>query len=64
MKLVILDGYALNPGDLSYDCLNQFGEVTVYDRKRPLPGSGTPKLYSSTRCPSPSPFWRPAPASA
>lgn len=32
MKLVILDGYALNPGDLSYDCLNQFGEVTIYDR--------------------------------
>ena len=32
MKLVILDGYALNPGDLSYDCLNQFGAVTVYDR--------------------------------
>lgn len=32
MKLVILDGYALNPGDLSYDCLNQFGDVTVYDR--------------------------------
>ena len=32
MKLVILDGYALNPGDLSYDCLNQFGQVTVYDR--------------------------------
>lgn len=32
MKLVILDGYALNPGDLSYDCLNQFGEVSVYDR--------------------------------
>ena len=21
MKIVILDGYALNPGDLSYDCL-------------------------------------------
>ena len=32
MKLVILDGYALNPGDLSYDCLNQFGAVTVYER--------------------------------
>ena len=32
MKIVILDGYALNPGDLSWDCLNQFGEVTVYDR--------------------------------
>lgn len=30
MKIVILDGHALNPGDLSYDCLKQFGEVTVY----------------------------------
>ena len=32
MKIVILDGYALNPGDLDYGCLNQFGQVTVYDR--------------------------------
>ncbi len=32
MKIVILDGYALNPGDLSWEFLNQFGEVTVYDR--------------------------------
>lgn len=32
MKIVILDGHALNPGDLSWDCLKQFGEVTVYDR--------------------------------
>lgn len=32
MKIVILDGHALNPGDLSYDCLKQFGDVTVYDR--------------------------------
>lgn len=30
MKIVILDGHALNPGDLSYDCLKQFGEVTIY----------------------------------
>lgn len=30
MKIVILDGRALNPGDLSYDCLQQFGEVTLY----------------------------------
>ena len=30
MKIVILDGRALNPGDLSYDCLKQFGEVTLY----------------------------------
>ncbi len=30
MKIVILDGNALNPGDLSYDCFQQFGEVTLY----------------------------------
>ena len=32
MKIVILDATALTPGDLSYDCINQFGEVTLYDR--------------------------------
>lgn len=30
MKIVILDARALNPGDLSYDCINQFGDVTLY----------------------------------
>lgn len=35
MNIVILDGYALNPGDLSYDCLRQFGQLTVYDRTAP-----------------------------
>ncbi len=32
MKIVILDGRALNPGDLSYDCMNQFGAVTLYQQ--------------------------------
>ncbi len=32
MKIVILDGRALNPGDLSYSCIDQFGEVTLYQR--------------------------------
>ena len=32
MKIVILDGYTENPGDLSWDGLRAFGEVTVYDR--------------------------------
>ena len=32
MKIVILDGYALNPGDLSWDFLQEFGTVTYYDR--------------------------------
>ena len=35
MNIVILDGYALNPGDLSYDVLTQFGTLTVYDRTAP-----------------------------
>jgi glycerate dehydrogenase len=32
MKIVVLDGYTLNPGDLSWDGLKEFGEVVVYDR--------------------------------
>lgn len=32
MKIVVLDGYALNPGDLSWDGLEKLGAVTVYDR--------------------------------
>ena len=32
MKLVNLDASALNPGDLSWDVLNQFGQVTLYER--------------------------------
>lgn len=32
MKIVNLDGYALNPGDLSWDCIRRFGDLTVYDR--------------------------------
>ena len=32
MKIVSLDGEALNPGDLSWDCFRQFGEITVYPR--------------------------------
>lgn len=35
MKLVVLDGYASNPGDLSWDVLRPFGELTVYDRTAP-----------------------------
>lgn len=34
-RIVILDGYTLNPGDLSWAPLHQFGEVVVYDRTPP-----------------------------
>lgn len=32
MKIVVLDGYTENPGDLSWSELEQLGDVTVYDR--------------------------------
>lgn len=32
MKIVVLDGYVENPGDLSWDELGKLGELTVYDR--------------------------------
>jgi glycerate dehydrogenase len=32
MKIVVLDGYTLNPGDISWDGLKAFGDVTIYDR--------------------------------
>lgn len=35
MKIVILDGYTANPGDLSWEPLKEIGELTVYDRTRP-----------------------------
>ena len=35
MKIVILDGYTANPGDLSWKALEEMGELTVYERTRP-----------------------------
>jgi glycerate dehydrogenase len=32
MKIVILDAYTTNPGDLSWERFKEFGELTVYDR--------------------------------
>jgi glycerate dehydrogenase len=32
MKIVVLDGYCLNPGDLSWEALERLGTVTVYER--------------------------------
>lgn len=32
MKIVVLDGYVENPGDLSWDSISKLGELTVYDR--------------------------------
>lgn len=35
MKSTVLDGFAVNPGDLSWDFLSRFGEYTVYDSTPP-----------------------------
>ena len=35
MKIVILDGHAVNPGDLSWAPIQALGQVTVYDYTRP-----------------------------
>ena len=40
MKIVVLDGYCLNPGDLSWDALREFGEVEVFDRTPAGRGGG------------------------
>lgn len=42
MKIIVLDGYTLNPGDLSWDALNQLGEVTIHER--------TPYAAIADRC--------------
>ena len=54
MKIVILDGYTLNPGDLSWDGLRTIGDVAIYDRT-PLdkiiepPAKDNP-LFSAKNC--------------
>lgn len=35
MNIVVLDGYGMNPGDMSWDSLSQLGTLTVYDRTAP-----------------------------
>ena len=35
MKIVILDAYTSNPGDLSWSAFEEFGELTVYERTMP-----------------------------
>jgi len=32
MKIVVLDGFAMNPGDLNWNTLKQLGETEIYDR--------------------------------
>lgn len=54
MKIVILDGYTENPGDLSWDGFASFGELTVYDRTRPeeiIPRIGDAEIVITNKTP-------------
>ena len=42
MKIVVLDGFAVNPGDLSWDFLNKYGEVEVFAK--------TPDSEAAEKC--------------
>ncbi|PKM63346.1 MAG: glycerate dehydrogenase [Firmicutes bacterium HGW-Firmicutes-21] len=42
MKIVVLDGFAVNPGDLSWEFLNKYGEAVIYDK--------TPNSLAAERC--------------
>ena len=42
MKIVVLDGYTLNPGDLSWDALKKLGTCDIHDR--------TPEALVDNRC--------------
>ena len=35
MRIVVLDGFTLNPGDLSWEAVERLGQVEVYDRTKP-----------------------------
>lgn len=35
MKITVLDGYGMNPGDLSWEAIEKIGDLTVYDRTAP-----------------------------
>ena len=53
MKLVILDGYCLNHGDLSWEPLTLQGEATVYDRtsyEQIVPRMGDASIMITNKC--------------
>ena len=47
MKIVILDGKGINPGDLSWECFEKFGTVEVYD-KTPTSAETIERLQGAT----------------
>lgn len=53
MKIVILDGYTINPGDLSWSALEKYGALTVYDRTPSeliVPRIGDAEVVMTSKC--------------
>lgn len=46
MKIVVLDGHAVNPGDLSWDIIREFGQLEVWDYT--APEQTIPRLQGAT----------------
>ena len=54
MKIVILDGHAINPGDLSWDALRELGSLEVFDRTAEnliVPRAREAEVLLTTRAP-------------
>jgi len=52
MKIVVLDGYTLNPGDLSWDELGLLGDVKIYDRtpaEKTIERAGTAEIILTNK---------------
>ena len=52
MKIVVLDGYTLNPGDLSWNELKSLGECEIYDRSPPddvVPRAGDAEIVLTNK---------------
>lgn len=53
MQIVILDGYTVNPGDLSWEALEALGDLTVYDASSPdelLDRTGSSAILITSKC--------------
>ena len=53
MKIVMLDGHTINPGDLSWDALSEIGELEVYDATEPdqmLSRIGDAEILLTSKC--------------
>lgn len=54
MKIVILDGHTINPGDLDWNDLEAIGDLTVYDATSPeqaLERVGDAEVLMTSKCP-------------